>query len=67
MAVSLPTQSLDNPNRFASLAQPEPQKSFRFAWEFVLFFVVFHALALVGGIVCLDQVNCCTLANDKIA
>jgi stearoyl-CoA desaturase (delta-9 desaturase) len=52
MAVSLPTQSLDNPNRFASLAQPEPQKSFRFAWEFVLFFVVFHALALVGGIVC---------------
>jgi len=44
MAISLSPKSLGNSDGSAS------QKSFRFAWEFALFFLVLHAIALVGGI-----------------
>ncbi|MGY2779221.1 sn-2 palmitoyl-lipid 9-desaturase [Thermostichus sp. MS-CIW-23] len=47
MTTSFSRQSLNHP---APLNRPEPQESFRFAWEHVLFFAIFHVVALVGGI-----------------
>ncbi|MFQ3614567.1 MAG: acyl-CoA desaturase, partial [Cyanobacteriota bacterium] len=47
MSVSLPSKSSNYPD---SLTQPDPPDSFRFAWEHVLFFAIFHGVALVGGI-----------------